>query len=453
MKILLIYPTTTSNGLPDKFKQAYLPPLNMAILDSLTHMANPKHSVRIINDVVEEVDFNTDCDLVGITSLTAQATRAYQIADAFRDRGIKVVMGGIHPSMCPDEALNHADAIVVGEAENVWAEVLNDADNGTLKRVYKDNDYPDLSDLIIPRWKNLNLSIYRRSFGRKYPRMPIFTTRGCVHNCKYCSVTKHFGRSYRYKPINNILEEIKLTGAESYFFVDDNIICNADYSETLFNALKRSVGDIRWLSQCSTAVLKKPHLIDMAGQAGCRSMIFGIESINKENLKKIKKSFNDPESFLELHHRCLEAKIQPFFSIIFGLDNDLISNMWETLNYLKKHKIWNALFWILTPLPGTDLFDEMLKEGRIIHTDWSKYDLNHVVFHPLNFSRDDLYYNFWKLYESFYSTSNIIRKLFSKHKPDKFLDYYITFLMNQYYSRRQVKSHCHPLSMGLNKKT
>ncbi len=453
MKILLIYPTTTSNGRPDKYKQAYLPPLNMAILNRLTHIANPKHDVKIVNDVVETIDFETECDLVGITALTAQATRAYQIADAFRDRGKMVVMGGIHPSMCPDEALEHADAIVIGEAENIWAELVNDAENGKLNRIYKDNDYPDLSPLIIPRWDGINLSIYRRSYGRRYPRMPIFTTRGCVHNCKYCSVTKHFGRKYRYKPIDNILEEIKQTGAESYFFVDDNIICNAAYSEELFDTLRRSTGGIRWLSQCSTFILKKPHLIDMAGRSGCRSMIFGIESINKDNLKQIKKSFNNPENFVELHRLCLEAKIQPFFSIIFGLDNDLISNMWDTLNYLKKNKIWNVFFWILTPLPGTDLFDEMVREGRLIHTDWSKYDLNHVVFHPLNFSNEDLYQNFWELYESFFSTANILRKLFSKHSPDRFLQYYITFFMNQIYSRRQVKSRCHPLSMGLIKKT
>jgi radical SAM superfamily enzyme YgiQ (UPF0313 family) len=338
MKILLIYPTTTTNGRPGKFKKAYLPPLNMAIIDALTHMANHRHEVRIINDVVETVDFEADCDLVAITALTAQATRAYQLADVFRSRGKNVVLGGIHPSMCQDEALQHSDSIVVGEAENVWPELINDAELGKLKQIYIDDDYPDLSKLIVPRWNNLDLSIYRRSYGRRYPRMPIFTTRGCVHNCNYCSVTKHFGRSYRYKPIENVLEEIKQTGSESYFFVDDNIICNSSYSESLFGALKRSAGDIRWLSQCSTKILKTPQLIEMAGQAGCRSMIFGIESIFRENLKQIKKSFNDPEKFVELHRLCLDAGIQPFFSIIFGLDNDLISNMWNTLNYLKKIK-------------------------------------------------------------------------------------------------------------------
>lgn len=451
MKILLIYPTTLNNNRPEKFRKAYLPTLNMAILDKLTNMANPNHDVKIINDVVEPIDFNADCDLVGITALTAQAARAYQIADSFRKRGKTVVMGGIHPSMRPDEALMHADSIVVGEAENVWAELISDAEKGKIEQVYQDNDYPDLGTLIVPRWDNINLSIYRRSFGRKYPRMPIFTTRGCVHDCKYCSVTKYFGRSYRYKPIANVLEEINQTDAETYFFTDDNIICNSDYSASLFKALKYSTNGIRWLSQCSTFILQKPHLIDLAGQAGCRSMIFGVESINKDNLKQMKKSFNDPEKFVELHRRCLESGIQPIFSIIFGLDHDLISNMWDTLNYLKKHKIWNAVFWILTPLPGTDLFDEMAREGRIIHSDWSKYDLNHVVFHPINYSANDLYQNFWKLYKSFFSLSNIYKKLCDKHSPDNYFKYYIRYLLNQYYSRKQVHSHSHPYSMGISK--
>lgn len=451
MKILLIYPTTLKNNKPNKFKKAYLPPLNMAILDKLTHMANPKHEVKVINDVVEEIDFNIDCDLVGITALTAQATRAYQIAGIFRKRGVPVVIGGIHPSMCMDEALQHADVIVLGEAENVWSELLADAENQQLKMTYQDKDYPDLKELIIPKWDNIDLSIYRRSYGRKSPRMPIFTTRGCVHNCKYCSVTKYFGRKYRYKPIENVIEEIKKTGAESYFFTDDNIICNSSYSKELFKSLKANTNGIRWLSQCSTFILNKPQLINLAGQAGCRSMIFGVESINKENLRKMKKSFNDPEKFVELHRRCLESRIQPIFSIIFGLDHDLISNMWDTLNYLKKNKIWNVFFWILTPLPGTDLFNEMVSNGRIKHFDWSKYDLNHVVFNPINYAAEDLYENFWKLYQSFYSLKNIFKKICDKHNPEKFIEYYITFLSNQYYSRRQVLNKNHPLSMGVSK--
>ena len=440
-----------SNNQPDKFRKAFLPPLNLAILDKLTHMANPSHEVTVINDVVEEIDFNAECDLVGITALTAQSARAYQIADTFRKRGTKVVLGGIHPSMLPEEALEHADSIVVGEAENVWDQLISDAENGKLRQQYQDDNYPDLKELIIPKWDNFNLSLYRRSFGRKYPRMPIFTTRGCIHNCKYCSVTKYFGRSYRYKPIAHVIEEIKKIKAERYFFTDDNIICNSDYSESLFKALISSTDGIRWMSQCSTNILKRHQLIELAGRAGCTSMLFGVESINKKNLKHMKKSFNDPEKFVELHRRCLEFGIQPIFSIIFGLDYDLIENMWDTLNYLKKHNIWNVFFWILTPLPGTDLFNEMVTAGRILHFDWSKYDLNNVVFNPINYSSDDLYRNFWALYQSFFSLSNIFIKLRSNHKPEKVIEYYVTFLMNQYYSRQQVRGHRHPISMGFSK--
>ncbi len=453
MRILFIYPTTLTHHKPNKYKMAYLPPLNMALLNALTHQQDTRHEIKIINDVVETIDFDMDCDLVGITALTAQVARAYQIADAFRKRGKKVVLGGIHPSMMEDEAKVHADAIVVGEAENIWSQVIDDAEKGQLRPRYKDKDYPDLEKLVIPKWDNMDLSIYRHPHGCKMPRMPIYTTRGCIHNCKYCSVTKYFGRRYRYKPIPHVIEEIKQTGAESYLFADDNIICNADYSEELFRALNSSAHGIRWLCQCSTFILKKPHLIEMAGQAGCRSMLFGIESINIENLKSIRKSFNNPEQFVELHRRCLDSGIQPIFSIIFGLDHDLIDNMWQTLEYLKKHKIWNALFWLLTPLPGTDLFKEMVTAGRIIDFDWSKYDLNHVVFKPINYTSEDLYQNFWRLYQSFFSLSSIFKKLSYKHAPENFLNYYIKFLMNQYYARKQVQKKNHPLSMGIYKRS
>lgn len=450
MKILLIYPTTMDNGRPNKYRKAFIPPLNMAILDRLTHKTHPKHDIKIVNDVVEEIDFNIDCDLVGITALTAQAPRAYQIADMFRNRGTPVVLGGIHPSMCKDEASQHADAVVMGEAENVWNELIADAEKAKLKPIYRDNEYPDLKQLLIPKWDNMDLSIYRRSYGRKYPRMPIYTTRGCVHNCKFCSVTKFFGQKYRYKPIENVLEEIKLTKAESYFFTDDNIICKPSYSKELFKCLKSNTS-IRWLSQCSTSILNKPELIALAAQAGCKWMFFGAESINKANLQKMNKSFNDPEKLVELHRRCLESGIQPMFSLIFGFDHDMIINLWDTVKFLKKNKIWNVVFWLLTPLPGTDLFHEMVNKNRMRHFDWAKYDLNHVVFNPLNFSADSLYIGFWNLYKSHYSHANIFTRLFYKHKFDNFFKYYITFLTNQYYSRRQVLNNNHPFSMGISK--
>ena len=261
MRILLIYPTSTTNGRPNKYRKAYIPPLNLAIIDRLTHLACQKHTVKIINDCVEEIDFDAECDLIGITSLTSQTVRAYQIADKFRAKRKKVVLGGVHPSLMPEESLKHADAVVIGEAEHIWAEILSDGEKKCLKRIYKGSTFPDLSELIIPKWDNANLSIYRRSFGRKMPRMPIYTTRGCVNACNFCSVSKFFGRSYRCKPIDHVLQEINSLKAESYFFTDDNIVCRPDYSRSLFQALAKISHKFRWFSQASTTILNSPDLM------------------------------------------------------------------------------------------------------------------------------------------------------------------------------------------------
>jgi radical SAM superfamily enzyme YgiQ (UPF0313 family) len=447
MKILLIYPTTLDHtGAPVKYKKANMPPLSLAIIDSLT----PKrHFVKIINDIVEPIDLTADFDLIGITALTAQAPRAYQIADAFRSRGKKVILGGVHPSLMVDEASQHADSVVIGEIENLWEEILIDCEKDQLKNIYKSEAFPDLHRLVIPKWDNINLNIYRRSTGpKKMPRMPIYTTRGCVFNCKYCSVSKFFGRSYRFKPIENVLKEIDATGSDSYFFVDDNIICNADYSEELFKALSNK--NIRWYSQASTTILQNPHLIESAAKAGCKNLFFGIESIDKENLKSVKKGFNNPESYSELLQRLDKAGIRPWISLIFGLDQDNYHQLKKTINFFNKTNIGHVVLWILTPLPGTELYSEMMHDGRIFDTDWSKYDLNHVVYTPIHFTPKELYDQFWECYLEFYSAYNIFKRAIPYfNSPDKPLNKLYMELLIQFYMRKQLKDHNHPYSMGI----
>ncbi len=450
MKILLVYPSTLSAGKAVKYRKAFLPPLNLAILDRLTEQANPRHDVKIINDCVEAIDFNMACDLVGITAITSQAMRAYQIADRFRSKGTAVVLGGVHPSLLPQEAMNHADAVIVGEAENLWPEILSDAEAGRLKTLYTSDVRPDLNDLVIPKWDNFNLSIYRRAMGYRMPRMPLFTTRGCLHNCKYCSVSKFFGRKYRHKPVENVLKEIDATGAESIFFADDNIICNEDHSRELFTTLKERKQKIRWMGQADTKILKQPQLIESAAASGCKSMIFGIESINQKNLADMKKRFNQPEQYIELYQRCTGAGIKPWFSMIFGMDHDTLETMAETADYLKKNRIWNVLFWILTPLPGTDLYDEMASSKRIVNRDWSKYDCSNVVFKPSQIAPDDLYANFWRIYQSFYTVPVMLQRVLDIYRNSKNpLKSAIQNIFYQMYFRKQISESHSPYSMGI----
>lgn len=447
MKILLIYPTTLdSAGAPIKYAKAYIPPLSLAIIDSIT----PKHHhVTVINDFVEQVDLTADFDIIGITALTTQAPRAYQIADAFRKRGKKVILGGLHPSLMTDEASQHADSVVIGEVENLWEQILVDCEKNQLKRTYRSDEFPNLDRLVIPKWDNVNLNIYRRASGpHKMPRMPIYTTRGCVFGCKYCSVSKFFGRSYRFKPIENILKEIDATGTDSYVFVDDNIVCDAAFSEELFKALVHK--KIRWYSQASTTILRHPHLIELAAKSGCKNLFFGIESINKENLTSVKKGFNHPEAYIELLTRLEKAGIRPWISLMFGFDHDNDVQFRETMNFFIKANIGHVVLWILTPLPGTDLHDEMMRDGRIIETDWSKFDNSHVVFTPMHLTPKELNDKFWKSYQEFYSGYNIFRRAVRYLRaPGKTVNQLYTELAIQLYTRKQLKAHNHPYSMGV----
>jgi radical SAM superfamily enzyme YgiQ (UPF0313 family) len=255
MKILLIFPShLNGNGNTIKYKQGFLPPLALAQLAALT----PKqHEVIIVNDAIEDIRpyYNKYFDLVGITAMTMQAERAYQIADQFQRQGVKVVLGGVHPTLLPEEAKQYADAVIVGEAESVWEQVLDGAKVGFLDEFYS-APHPDLQQLIIPRWETCNLTNYFKPAGLKWPLMPLFTTRGCPFGCKFCSVTHIHGKSYRFKPIENILQEIKAIGAETYFFTDDNIMASPAYSRELFRALRGK--GVYWFSQASTTMLKHP---------------------------------------------------------------------------------------------------------------------------------------------------------------------------------------------------
>ena len=429
-----------------RYRQANLPPLALAILAALTP---DRHTVSVVNDMVESIDFEGDYDLVAITALTSQALRAYQIAARFRARGVKVVIGGIHASTVPDEVAQHADAVVIGEAETVWEELISDFESGRLAETYAPDSYPSLERLIIPRWDGFNFDVYRKSVGSKrMPRLPIYTTRGCLYACKYCTVTKFYGNRYRHKPIANVLAEIDASGADSYFFTDDNITCDPDYSRELFTALKSR--NIRWLSQASVQVLDHPDLIEAAGKAGCKSLYLGIESINKEALRSMRKGFNKPEQYPELFERLERAGIRPFVGMILGLDQDTPETLQETLQFLLKHRVQNVFLNIFTPLPGTDSYAEMEAAGRIIDRDWSKYDIGHVVFQPVHFNPDQLQQTYWQMYKRIYSPAAIAGRfaddVISLRKGPLEL---LRDTILQVYMRHHVKDSENPLSMGL----
>lgn len=450
MNLLFINPTRLDDrGEPLKYAMAHIPPLSLAILHRLTPEG---HRVTIVNDIVEEIDFAGSYDLVAITAMTVQAERAYQIADRFRGRGVAVVIGGFHATVLPDEAGRHADAVVVGEAETLWARILEDAARKKLKKRYRAAALPDLREAVIPRWDGMNLSIYPKMLGAKMPFMPIFTTRGCPYGCSFCSVTKFYGKSYRTKPVEQVMAEIDATGAEYYFFVDDNIVVQPHYSRELFTALCSK--HISWLSQISTTVLNNPDLIDLAARSGCTELFVGVESVNEESLGLAKKGFNKIERYSELISRLYRAGISPTLSFIFGFDSDSPDQFGITLDFLKKMKVNRSMFWVLTPFPGTDLFAAMEREGRIEHYRWSQYDAAHVVFRPRNFSRDELTEAYWRFSRAFYSYRAIPRKLWNniklmKHSSVRNL---LVDLVFQPFFSHKISQRDHPYSGGLGRR-
>ena len=448
MKILLIYPSRLDDAdRVIKYRKAFTPPLSLGIIAGLTPQ---RHDIKIVNDLVEPIDFEAPVDLVGITALTSQTDRAYQIASRFRERGVKTVIGGVHPSLMPQEAAQHVDAVVAGEVEGIWDTILSDAEADRLQPFYRSDAFNDLSYAAKPRWDNMNLAAYRHAPGRKFPRIPIYTTRGCVHNCSYCSVTKFFGRTYRFRPVAQVVEEIDSTGAESYFFVDDNISCNPDYSRELFAALKNK--QITWFSQASTTILKTPDLIPLMSNAGCRHLFLGVETFDRQTLINVKKGFNRPEQYEELFRRLLEVNIQPWPSLIFGLDRDTPETLEASVAFLRACGVGNIVIWILTPLPGTDLYDQFEKTGRIIDRRWSHYDLNHVVFQPERFSPSELMDFYWKSYKKIYGLRQIVSHVTGYANPLKVgLASAVKTMASQTYFRKQVHHREHPFAMGLNR--
>ena len=373
-----------------------LPQMSLAILSALTP---PDIEMKVTDELVEDIDFSYPADAVALSVNTANSLRAYEVARIFREKGAKVLMGGIHPSMLPDEAALHADAIVVGEAEGVWPALIEDLRAGGLKPRYE-SSHPDPSEIPFPRWDTLNAKRYfvPRTFQ---------VSRGCPHGCSFCSSTRFFGMKYRMRPIGSALEELKSYPRRFIVFVDDNIAGNPDYSKELFTAMRPLKK--RWVAQSSIDIAKDETLLRLASESGCAGLLIGLESIRYGNKKDVKK-LRALSEYEEMIRRIKRAGIGVHGSFIFGFDDDDLSVFDSTVDFVMRNRLEAANYCKLTPYPGTRLFEAFQKEGRLIHTDWSKYDRYNIVYRPKNLSIDELKQKTDEAYRKTYSLGSILRR-------------------------------------------
>lgn len=409
MRVHLVAPT--KNGESYLFNKGLLAPLGLMNLAART----PSDvSVRIMDESVEDLDFTEVPDLVGITTMTATAIRAYEIADRYRSLGARVVIGGIHASMLPEEALEHADSVVVGEAEDIWPNVLADAAAGRLEQVYRQDGPVEFArppqprrDLVDPR--------------RYWSPNSVQTARGCPHNCNFCSVTAFNGRRLRMREIDNVLEEVEALPRSNRIrrkvvpFIDDNIAANPRRAKELFRSLIPM--KILWGSQASITFADDEELVSLAAESGCGFLFIGLETLSEKSLREMGKNQNRIERYASALRLLRKYRINVMGAFVFGFDSDDESVFSDTVRFAIDNRLQVAQFANLTPYPGTRLYGQLLEEKRVEEGFWldSEWD-SRVVFQPRRMPPQRLSESTRQVHLDFYSYRSIFKRTyFQRH--------------------------------------
>ncbi len=402
MKLLLISPELKESIFSYSKKDVrtfWFPRLSLPVLAALTP---PDVEVKLLDESVEKINFDEEVDLVGISVMTFLAPRAYEIAREFRQRGVKVVLGGIHPTSVPEEAKMHADSVVVGEAEGLWQRLIQDFHRGELKPFYRQNGLPSLENLPHPRRDLLKGDAYLTANCLQ-------ASRGCPFGCEFCSVTNFFGNTYRLRPIKDVVRELECMPPGYTIFVDDNIAGNRKYAMELFETIK-PLG-IAWGGQSSLKLADDLELLKKAAESGCTGLFLGVESLSQENLKKVKKGFNRVEKYKESIKKFLDHGVSVTAGIIFGFDGDDESVFERTVEFLEENRVAMSTPAILTPLPGTPFYRQMEREGRIFDKNWEHYDGRHVTFYPRLMAPETLQEGYYWVNHRLFSLPSIIKRV------------------------------------------
>ncbi len=385
-----------------EMKRRMSPSLSLVILASLTPRP---HSVYIEDENLTPINFSDNPDLVGITINVDTTYRAFDISGKYREKGIKVIFGGIHASSNPSFMINHCDSVCVGEAENLWPIIINDLLGDRLKKMYFNEMQTDLAKVPIPVWDFISRKNYL------YNNI-ISASRGCPFKCEFCYNSCQFVKfGYRHRPIKNIIEEINRMGTKQVMFIDDNLIGNIRWINELIDSIIPL--KLIWHGAVSANLVHYPELINKMAYSGCRSLFIGFESINEESIKSAEKQQNRVEEYEHLIELLHQQNIMVNASLVFGFDHDTKETFPNTLEWLIKNKVETMTSHILTPYPGTKLFKRMESEKRIFDYDYSKYNTSNVVYKPKNMTPEELRTGYLKMYNDFYSIKNIF-----KRRPD-----------------------------------
>jgi len=431
-KILFIQPTQYGpDGKLCKQKKINLPGLVFPLLAAMTP---DNWEVEVKLEVVDDIDFSSDADIVGIGTMGYAMFRGMEIADEFRRRGKIVVMGGYMASMIVKEALLHVDSVIVGDAEISYPLMLKDFETkGKLKKIY-DNPIEILSDLPIPKYELLT----EKPIGNM---LPVQAGRGCPYTCSYCSIACMYKGRYLFRPVAEVIRDIKVIrdlGFRMFYLIDDNLVANEDYLKELCREIEPL--KMKWATQCSLYIGDNPELLHLVKKAGAVMMSFGIESITQEGLNKLNKAWLKVEDHKRLISNITRSRIMISSEMIIGTDSDTEESIKATYDFIQENRIPIPRFYILTPTPGTELYDQYKKQGRLITEDWKLYDGSVCVYQPAKISPEKLTELFWWLYKKVFTWKSILRRtIFNPavlHSP---LIYLFAFGVNLHYRKYVIK--------------
>jgi len=401
MKIIFIQPSVGRKEGKKYLKTWQMEPLSIAQLSGLTPQNVEK---QFFDDRIEEIDYTQKADLVAISVETYTAKRAYQIADKFKKKGSLIIIGGLHATLVTEEVVQHADAVIVGEAEGVWKDLLKDVANKKLKKIYKSPERPDLTGLMPDR------TIYQ---GKKYlPISLIETGRGCKFKCNFCSVSAFYNQSYNPRPVNDVISEIKSLKQKIFFIVDDNI--GADPIRFKNFLRKIATLKVKWFGQVSINVLSDKETVELMKKSGCAGVLIGFESLDESNLKQIGKDTNSSVKYEKILDNVTNNGISIYATFVFGYDNDNSELFQKTYEFAMRQKFFLTAFNHLMPYPGTPLYFQLEKEKRLLYDKWwlsDTYLFGDLVFKPKNCSPQEISEACLGLRKKFYSLDSIIKRI------------------------------------------